>query len=82
MTSRGYVGTRQLTRSFQAPEGGVETISYATRRLGAGVSLELHVLRGATHCLDLLAPNSAIARRTRQEYHQALRVALTKEEKP
>lgn len=56
-----------------------ETISYATRLLAAGVSVELHVIRGATHSFDELAPNSAIARRTRQEYHRALRAALAAE---
>lgn len=53
-----------------------EGISYATRLLEAGVSVELHVIRGATHCFDLLAPDSSIARRTMNEYHQALRRAL------
>lgn len=54
-----------------------EGISYATRLLNAGVSVELHVVRGATHCFDLLAPGSAIARRTTQDYHHALRTVLT-----
>jgi acetyl esterase/lipase len=44
-----------------------EDIEYATRLRHAGVASELHVYPGAPHGFDALMPNTAVAKRAKQE---------------
>jgi acetyl esterase/lipase len=53
-----------------------ENIEYARRLIAAGVPTELHVVPGAYHGFDLLAPNAKVAARFTDYWTTALRRAL------
>jgi acetyl esterase/lipase len=53
-----------------------EDIEYARRLIAAGVPSELHVVPGAYHAYDLLAPNAAASARFTEYWMTALRKAF------
>lgn len=53
-----------------------EDIAFASRLLGAGVPVDLHVLSGAMHVFDGIAPDSALTSRFRRLWHGWLRRGL------
>jgi len=55
-----------------------EDIEYAQRLLQAGVPTELHVLAGAIHGFDILAPDAALTQRLNRDVDDALIRAFTR----
>jgi len=53
-----------------------EDIAYAQRLINAGIPVELNVVPGAYHGFDILAPQTAIAKRFRDALTEALRRAF------
>jgi len=53
-----------------------ENIEYANNLLAAGVSVELHLVRGTFHGSDGLAPEAAVSRRNLDEFLAVIRAAL------
>jgi acetyl esterase/lipase len=53
-----------------------EDIAYARRLIDAGVPTELHVIPGAYHGFDILAPNAAVTSRFTEYWTTALRRAF------
>lgn len=53
-----------------------EDVDYAHRLMGAGVSTELHVYRGAVHGFELFAPAAAVSRRFARDRLEAFRAAF------
>lgn len=53
-----------------------EDIDYAARLNAAGVPVELHVVPGAYHGFDVIAPEAAVSRRFTQNWLDALSKAL------
>jgi acetyl esterase/lipase len=53
-----------------------ENIEYARRLNNAGVSTELHVIPGAFHGFDILAPHTSVSERFTQTWHTALNRAF------
>jgi acetyl esterase/lipase len=54
-----------------------ETIDYAQRLSGAGVSVDLHIWGGGFHGFDRMVPDAAISRASRATRHEFLLRALT-----
>jgi acetyl esterase/lipase len=55
-----------------------EDIEYARRLIAAGVRTELHVLPGAFHGYDLLAPQAAVSKQFTESWKAALKRAYAK----
>lgn len=53
-----------------------ETINFVQRLLQAGVPVEFHIIPGVTHAFELVYPDTNISREARDEYVQALNIAL------
>jgi acetyl esterase/lipase len=53
-----------------------EDIEYARRLIDAGVPTELHVIPGAYHAFERMAPNAAVSARFTESWTTALRRAL------
>jgi acetyl esterase/lipase len=53
-----------------------EELEFAQRLLHAGVSVELHHYRGTYHAFDVIAPDSALARRALDEQSLFLRSVI------
>lgn len=53
-----------------------EDIEFAQRLIAVGVPVEMEVVPGAFHALDLVAPESGVSRRFTESWQAALRRAF------
>ncbi len=54
-----------------------EDADYAARLRAAGVAVEFHLVPGAVHAFDVIAPDAAVSRATRERRLMALATSLT-----